>query len=210
MDSLLARVEMALINSEFRSMAITDSMTRVANKGTFIDQLQYHIALFDRSKHPLSLAMMDIDNFKAYNDNFGHLEGDYVIKKAADFYSKHLRATDLFARYGGEEFGIIMPETNFENALATFQRLHWAFKKVVFNPKEGVTRGITFSAGISTLDVDSYGKLTPKIDLGSSTEREEMANRMIVSADKGLYDVKKMGRNNCCPMNYLIPGSTAP
>ena len=193
-DCLLARVENALINREFRSMAITDSMTRVANKGTFLDQLQYHVALFDRSRHPLSLIMMDIDNFKLYNDTFGHLEGDYVIKKAANFYSSHLRATDLFARYGGEEFGIIMPETPFDGALATFERLHWNFKQVKFNPKEDVERMVTFSAGISTLDIDSYGVLCSQIDLRSPEGRIEMRNKMINSADQALYDVKKMGR----------------
>ncbi|NQV91436.1 diguanylate cyclase [Candidatus Woesearchaeota archaeon] len=203
-SSLLARVENALINREFRSMAITDSMTRVANKGTFLDQLQYHVALFDRSKHPLSLVMMDIDHFKSYNDTFGHLEGDSVIKEAANFYSSHLRATDLFARYGGEEFGIIMPETPFEGALSTFERLHRDFKQIIFNPKEGVKKGVTFSAGISTLDVDSYELLQSRINLRSSEGRIEMTNRMITSADQALYHVKERGRNGCCPDNYLV------
>lgn len=147
--------------------------------------------------------MMDIDKFKDYNDSFGHLEGDYVIKKAANYFSSNLRATDLFARYGGEEFGIIMPQTPFEGALTTFQRLHWDFKKIIFNPKDGEERRVTFSAGIATLDQEKYESIVPKIDLKSSEGRITMANKMINSADKGLYDVKHMGRDNCCPNNYL-------
>ncbi len=206
---LKARVQKALIDRDFRSMALTDSMTKIANKGTLLDQIMYNVAIIDRNKHqPFSLIMMDIDHFKEYNDTFGHLEGDYVLKKAANFFPSHLRPTDLVARYGGEEFAIIMPNTSFSGAYTTFQRVYWDFKEILFEPKKGQQRRITFSAGICTIHSTNISQLFPidtyeDIKLTDKTTQQHISNIMIKTADKGLYKVKKSGRDNCYPRNCL-------
>lgn len=203
LEVLKLRVEKALVDIEFRTMALTDSMTKIANKGTFRQYLEHEIASYPRSRRPLSLVVMDIDNFKKYNDAYGHLEGDYVLKKAANFFPVWLRPSDLVARYGGEEFVIVMPETPFEGAFTTFGRVYWKFKEQKFRPKEGIELEVTLSAGISTLDETTYGAILQGGEPKDAAIRREVADAMIRCADSGLYEVKRHGKNNCYPNNCL-------
>jgi diguanylate cyclase (GGDEF)-like protein len=202
--NLKARVEKTLIDIEFRTMALTDSMTRVANKGTFYDYLHYHLASFLRNERPVSVVMMDVDHFKQYNDTFGHPEGDYVLKKLANFFPSRLRNADMVARYGGEEFVIVMPETPFDRAFATFGRVYWGFKEITFHPKEGVDRNVTLSAGIATLDMEVHGELFRGVDYKTFESRQGVIDHLVRASDWGLYQVKTHGRNNCYPNNCLV------
>ncbi len=203
LEVLKMRVEKALVDIEFRTMALTDSMTKIANKGTFRQYLEHEIASYPRNHRPLSLVIMDIDNFKKYNDTYGHLEGDYVLKKAANFFPVWLRPSDLVARYGGEEFVIVMPETHFDGAFTTFGRIYWKFKMEKFHPKEGIELEVTLSAGISTLDETTYDTILQGREPKDATVRKEAADAMIRCADSGLYEVKRHGKNNCYPNNCL-------
>jgi diguanylate cyclase (GGDEF)-like protein len=202
-EVLKIRVEKALVDIEFRTMALTDSMTKIANKGTFRQYLEHEIASFPRNHRQLSLVVMDIDNFKKYNDTYGHLEGDYVLKKAANFFPTRLRQSDLVARYGGEEFVIVMPETPFDKAFTTFGRVYYKFRNNLFQPKEKVEIPVTLSAGISTLDETTYDAILQGRDLKDANVRIEFADAMIRCADNGLYEIKSHGKNGCYPGNCL-------
>jgi diguanylate cyclase (GGDEF)-like protein len=199
-------------------------MTKIANKGIFLKQLEYLIADFkftkDRldffekegkpapeelniDKKQLSLAMMDVDNFKRYNDLYGHLEGDYALKKVANYFPQNLRGTDMMARYGGEEFVILMPNTNFDGAYTIYQRIAYDFQKITFKPKKGIEEKITFSGGVATLTADLFEQSMKEFDQDFNKASIEIARRMINAADAGLYQVKKDGKNNCLPKNCL-------
>lgn len=208
---LTAKVEKALIDIEFRRMALTDPMTRLANKGTLYDYMHSQLAPLARAYHNrenrhLSLAIMDLDDFKMWNDTYGHLEGDYLLKEAANYFSRALRGTDLIARYGGEEFVMVMPETSFDKAFIGYHRLMEAFKQW---QREGNTekfkKFVTFSAGISTLDLETYDKIYrgQGVDLSNPEAARALTNIMIQGADKGLYRAKRGGKNDCYRENCL-------
>ncbi len=220
-NELKLRVEKALIGIEYLVKATTDSMTRIANKGIMLEFISQNLAAFSYYAHqshpenqrksepllqlpsPLSIVILDVDDFKKYNDQFGHLEGDYVLKKLADFFPKWLRPTDLTARYGGEEFAIIMPNTPFEGAKITYDRVYHRFKDVVFKPNGDVERRITLSAGIATLDESIYNLHFQDVDFKDSIARSKVTDTMIKCADLGLYDMKRVGKNGCHPFNCI-------
>jgi len=199
-DTLKFRVEKALIDIENRYEARIDGLTGICNRGTFNTSLDNEIKRFFRSEdnpQPLSLIIMDIDDFKRYNDTYSHLEGDYVLKSLGGVLRPQLRSTDLFARYGGEEFALILPNTDTKEAIYVYDRAVYRFMEKEFKPEKGIKERITFSAGLATLDLelDSMDKL-----------REHITSEvMIRAADKGLYDVKQHGKARLHPFNGLEP-----
>jgi len=194
----------ALIDIDFRCQATTDSMTQIANKGVFLNQLSYLVADFQRNKREFSLTMMDIDHFKRYNDSYGHLEGDYALKKVANYFPENLRSTDMMARYGGEEFAILMPETSFEGAFTIYKRIAFDFKNIIFKPKKGIEETVTFSAGISTLHNDKLTQILEHCKGDMRLAQKEISKAMISAADWGLYQIKNSGRKDCYPGNCLM------
>ena len=137
---------------------------------------------------------------------FGHLEGDYALRKLGNYLQTNLREDDISAKYGGDEFGIIMPNTTFINAKDVFGRVvAWDFGRIKFTPKEGSVESITFSAGISTLYEDIEEEVFPDIDFSRLEPEDVLRVRkaMISGADYGLYQVKQSGRNNHFPKNGL-------
>jgi len=207
-QELNLRVKKALLDIDFRRMALTDSMTKIANKGTLYEYLHSQLislarAYHNKEKRYLSLAILDIDDFKAWNDTFGHLEGDRLLKEGANYFVKKLRGTDLIARYGGEEFAIVMPEASFEKAFMAYHRLIEGFKAW---QREGEWRKfVTYSAGIATLDLDLYRKIYGEggVDLTTPEAARALTNILISCADKGLYKAKQMGKNACYSENCL-------
>ncbi len=103
----------ALRKSEqrFRELSITDDLTGLFNSRHFFDRLKAEVERTNRYGHPLSLLILDLDNFKKFNDTFGHIAGDEVLEKAGEILHRSLRKIDSAYRYGGEEFAIILPET---------------------------------------------------------------------------------------------------
>ena len=210
-------VEKALIDISIRHGATTDGLTQIPNKTTFNQVLHQQIKEFQRhydryQETPgkvhhawdLSVALFDLDNFKRYNDENGHLEGDYVLKKVAAYFRSQLRVNDLFARWGGEEFVIIMPETPFNDAFSVYSRVAWDLSQQLFKPREGKTERITCSAGIATLTFDSYqSRLTAGLNPKNPTDMIGLAQHMLTSADQGLYRVKNAGKAKCYPKNTL-------
>jgi diguanylate cyclase (GGDEF)-like protein len=129
-----------------RELARTDYLTGAANSRIFFDLLQMEINRSQRYKHPFSIAYIDIDNFKAVNDRFGHTIGDQVLRTVVDQARKHLRKTDVIARLGGDEFAVLLPETGQESAQAAISKI----QRDVFEGTNQVNRSITLSIGILT------------------------------------------------------------
>ncbi|MFA6460880.1 MAG: diguanylate cyclase [Candidatus Woesearchaeota archaeon] len=208
---LTAKVEKALIDLEMRRMALTDPMTRLANKGTLYDYMHGQLATLTRSykkgeNRHLSLAIMDIDDFKAWNTAYGHLQGDYLLTESSNYFSTRLRGADLMARYGGEEFVIIMPETDFNQTFRAYHRLMIAFKTWQREKPDKFKRFVTFSAGVSTLDLETYTRIYrgQGVDLSNPLAARALTNIMIGCADEGLAKVKVSGKDNCYPDNCLL------
>jgi diguanylate cyclase (GGDEF)-like protein len=166
----------ALYYEEIYRMTILDGLTQIHNKRYFLEFLDREMARCSRYDRPLSLVMFDVDHFKKLNDTYGHLAGDFVLRRLAELISKHVRKEELFARYGGEEFAIIMPETTGKKAGIFAEKIRRMIESSPFS-YEGKDIKVTISIGLATM-----GK-----------HRETLA--FIKTADENLYRAKANGRN---------------
>ena len=162
--------------------AITDGLTGLYNHRFFVEQLSKEMELSRRYQSPLGLLMIDIDNFKNYNDTNGHLAGDDLLKRIAEIFKGTVRRTDYVTRYGGEEFAIILPETNLESSQPVAEKIRRAIEKEVFDNQEAQPGGnLTISLGVSERDNEF-----------------NQPDEFIKSADMALYKAKETGRNKVC------------
>ena len=162
---------------KLQRLAITDGLTKLHNSRSFYSQLEVEVDRFNRYKHPLSLLLLDIDHFKQYNDNFGHLEGDKVLVKISQLIRSCLRKLDTAYRYGGEEFTVILPETSCEEAELVAERIRTTIQTEKFKPRNAKELSITISIGTTQYDA------------------EEQLSTFIQRADKAMYLSKQNGRN---------------
>ena len=162
---------------KLQRLAITDGLTKLHNSRSFYSQLEVEVDRFNRYKHPLSLLLLDIDHFKWYNDNYGHLEGDKVLVRISQLIKACLRKLDTAYRYGGEEFTVILPETSDEEAVLVAERIRKTIEAEKFTPETGTELGITISIGAA--------QYAP----------EEQLSTFIQRADKAMYVSKEKGRN---------------
>ncbi len=164
-----------------RSMAFNDGLTGVANRRWFDERLQVEWLRCRRNKLPLSLILLDLDHFKAYNDRYGHQAGDDCLRAAAAAMKSRLgRPADLLARYGGEEFVCLLPETPTEGARAKAEDLGRAVLDLALAHADSPTAPVvTISRGVATA--------SPALD-GSP-------NDLLQRADEQLYAAKRAGRN---------------
>jgi diguanylate cyclase (GGDEF)-like protein len=169
----------ALRKSEqrYRELSITDDLTGLFNSRHFFDRLKAEVERTNRYGHPLSLLILDLDNFKKYNDIFGHIAGDEVLEKTGEILHRSLRKTDSAYRYGGEEFAIILPETGGRKAVHFAERLRVAFESQVFAIRQEENLSVTVSIGVAQY-----------------TAKEEIAT-FIKQADDHMYTAKKKGKN---------------
>lgn len=192
--SLGAEAALALENIELHfqvsRQAVTDELTGLANHGRFQELLNAEIEQVRRYHHPLGLIMLDIDDFKAVNDTYGHQQGDAVLRHVAHVLRENSRDADSPARYGGEELSLILPHTDLEGAFAIAERIRVAVEglRVPRTGGDGVLR-ITTSVGVTASTVGDK-------------------DRLIADADGALYEAKRRGKN--CTVSAATRTADAP
>lgn len=159
-------------NAELEIQSMTDVLTGLMNRRGFNAKLEEESHQTTRHKYSLSLLLIDIDDFKSYNDSFGHPAGDEALKLVAEVLRKKARKCDYVARYGGEEFAVILPHTGLEGSIVIAERLRQAIEKC-----KPAHRSVTISIGIETA--------VSGVNIPS----------LISKADEALYHAKLNGRN---------------
>lgn len=161
---------------KYKEMAIIDELTGVFNRRGIMELLRREVARSERFKLPLSVAMVDIDDFKKVNDTFGHITGDKVLKAVATIMKSVIRKIDMIGRYGGEEFLVIFPNTPKNNARIAAEKLRKEVESHKFKYKDREFK-VTISIGVA------------EYEDGDSTES------LIAKADEALYRAKSAGKN---------------
>ena len=173
-DQLVVAVNQAHLFAQMQHQALTDSLTGCYNRRSFEMQLERDLHQAARLRQPLSLIMLDFDNFKQVNDQAGHEAGDMALRMFADNVRPELRAIDCAARFGGDEFVIILPQANTEGALLVAERLR---------------------KRIEQMDVPGFGKVTSSFGVATFPDHASSRDTLIVAADRALYSSKNAGRN---------------
>jgi diguanylate cyclase (GGDEF)-like protein len=177
MPQLAVLIDRALLKhkaGEFEQLSVTDALTGLLNRRYLEARLAEEIRRSDRPGFLMSFMMIDVDDFKSYNDNFGHLEGDKALQLVAHCLKDTLRGADVAARYGGEEFSILLPQTTSEIAVAIAERIREKVESAEFP-----NRQVTVSIGVA-----------------SCTNTNCTVQEIIKRADVALYEAKRRGRNN--------------
>ncbi|MCK9230073.1 MAG: diguanylate cyclase [Syntrophales bacterium] len=174
---ILAEEALKASEKKYKNLSITDGLTKLFNGRHFYRQMHREMERAGRYLHDLSILFFDIDDFKKYNDTFGHLEGDEVLVRLADVTRRCLRKTDSAYRFGGEEFTAVLPETDGPAAVAIAERIRQEFKREQFNPGFGEPIQVTVSIGV----VQYSG-------------RESLPD-IIRRADMNMYQAKAQGKD---------------
>jgi two-component system, cell cycle response regulator len=162
----------------YQDMSVTDGLTGVYNHRYFYEMLNWHINHLRRSPQMFSLLIIDIDNFKKYNDSHGHVEGDKVLRDTAQLFLNTTRENDMVFRYGGEEFSIILTQTDQHLGEIAGERILAAVRRRM---------PITVSMGLATFPIDA-----------------QTQNDLVVNADKALYRAKSSGKDRLCVFDKNI------
>lgn len=178
-----------------RAESLTDPLTGVSNRKHFEESLAKAVETGAQDRSPLSLVVIDIDYFKRFNDTYGHLTGDQVLKLVALTMRENVDETATLARFGGEEFAVILPETSLDAAHATAEKIRQSVMR-----RELIKR----STG------ESLGKVT--ISAGIAVLREgDTAVSLLERADHSMYAAKRMGRNRTMTdLEYAGPSGELP
>ncbi len=191
-DLLLARTRTLL---EFKAYldvceeaAFTDHLTGLANRRRFERQLEREVARVERFERPFTLLMIDIDNFKNLNDNFGHDAGDDAIRRLSKVLREGTRGIDLAARIGGEEFAVLLVETSKEGGSEVAERLR---------------------AAIKSLEIPQAGHITASFGVAECPRDAQTAADILKAADVALYEAKRNGRDQVVVLDSLQSNSVA-
>lgn len=176
--------ELQAANERLQMLSLTDALTGLMNRRALEDSLETESARSLRSGAPLSVFMLDIDNFKGFNDTFGHVCGDEVLRQIAVLMQRWIRRGDLVARYGGEEFLVILPGTDEKEAFGIADRVRQAIAEADWKH-----RLITVSGGITT-----------------RAEQIPTTTEFIREVDQALYAAKHDGKNRICQARSDQPG----
>lgn len=169
------KMELQSINKALSIQASIDSLTKIYNRQKFESLLKEELDKFTRYHHPLSLIMLDVDNFKAVNDTYGHLFGDQVLREITAVIKQGLRGSDVFSRWGGEEFIILLPETDRAGAYQLAEKLRALLESNLFSQEQRVTA----SFGVTELlDGDEPESLVRRADLAMLVAKEQGKNRV--------------------------------
>lgn len=160
-------------------LATRDGLTGLANRRCFDDTLHAEWQRALRQQQPLSLLMVDVDNFKQYNDAYGHVGGDDCLQRIAGAVASEMRANDLVARYGGEEFAVILPNQSLKGAAIVAERIRCRVEQLQLPNTGAAKQCVTVSIGAAT----------------ALAAPENEPSQLVATADAALYRAKHMGRN---------------
>ena len=174
--------------------AIHDGKTKLYNATHFMELLTKQVHLTNELSEPLSVAMLDLDHFKKYNDSFGHLSGDAVLVAISELLRKNVRNTDILGRFGGEEFIVLFPATDRRIAEKIVARMHYVISSYAFEGQEILPgKNLTVSIGLA---IHRHGMT---------------ATELVHAADMAMYTAKESGRNQVCTCDggqYYIEGKS--
>jgi len=167
----------AKLLAEVQRLAITDELTDIFNRRHFFDLAEIEFSKAKRYSHPLAALIVDIDHFKQFNDRYGHLIGDLVLREVAHMLQNSLRDSDVLGRYGGEEFSILLPVTETKAAVYVAERLLTRVADTPVQTEEGALQ-VQLSIGVATLSKET-----------------STLHALINRADQAMYMAKEAGRN---------------
>jgi diguanylate cyclase (GGDEF)-like protein len=176
-QQFLVMVKRAFLYKNIQELAIMDGLTQVFSRRHFLERFKEELRRSRKFKHNFSFLMVDIDKFKGFNDKYGHLVGDAILREASKTVKDSVRQIDFVGRYGGEELSIVLPETDKEAAFLAAERIRRAIEKKDINVYDEELK-VTVSIGISTFPDDA-----------------DDPSLIIETADKALYAAKEAGRN---------------
>jgi len=171
---------LALVFNDLYTLATKDQLTGVFNRRSLEEALGREVIRAIRHNLPLSVIMLDIDNFKEYNDKYGHSQGDNALKTVTRIVELNTRGDDFVARYGGEEFIVILPNTKIAQAAKLAERIRTKVASAIIRAtREDLPKG--------------FEKVT--VSLGVAQLSEEGVKEMLDGADQALYEAKREGKN---------------
>ncbi|OIP38747.1 MAG: hypothetical protein AUK47_11395 [Deltaproteobacteria bacterium CG2_30_63_29] len=170
--------ELARLNKEIRSLANKDGLTEIFNRRYLEESIESEVERSNRYDSDLSVIFFDVDDFKAYNDAFGHVAGDAVLRAITQIVSGRIRRTDIFARYGGEEFAILLPETPLRRAAIVAEGIRKQIAGAGWP-----NRGVTVSLGVAT------------------RKNGDTPLKFLERVDKAMYAAKRSGRDQLFIVN---------
>jgi diguanylate cyclase (GGDEF)-like protein len=181
-DQLTVAVNHARLFAQIQQQALTDGLTGCFNRRSFEMQLERDLHLATRMRQPLSLILLDIDEFKKVNDSYGHEAGDVALRMIADVLREELRGVDSASRHGGEEFAVILPQATMDGALIVAERLR---------------------ARIANTLIPGVGYITASFGVASFPQHASSRDTLVGTADRALYTAKSQGRNRTCTPDDL-------
>ena len=194
-----SNIELQRAYGELEQQSRTDGLTGLYNHRFFQERLAAEVARAQRFEKPLTLLMIDVDNFKEYNDAFGHPQGDRLLKALADLLLAQTRTNvDFVARYGGEEFVVLLLETGVGDAAIAAERL----QDLVEGHRPGieVAEAIRAATQAQTFDAPggAAGGVTVSVGVATFPDHASTGDQLVANADKALYLAKRLGKNRSC------------
>lgn len=189
---MAAQIAIAIKNAQLyqrtRELSSQDDLTLLFSRRHLFDQLEKEVQRAKRYGRLFSVVMLDIDDFKRYNDTYGHLRGDEVLKEIARLIRTNIRRADIAARYGGEEFVILLPEIPKSGAIVVAEKIRSAVEKHPFPGRE----------------TQPGGRLTITLGVSSFPQDAEEGHRLLDLADRALYVGKAQGGNRVSPYGTVV------
>jgi diguanylate cyclase (GGDEF)-like protein len=180
-------INRAIVLEKALAMAFSDELTGLINRRGYYQRFEAEIERARRHQTPLCVALVDVDHFKRFNDTYGHLSGDLVLKALAEKFTQNLRRSDVICRFGGEEFAILLPDTSLKSSVELMERVRQSVEKMELIDFTGESLKVTISIGVAAVNT------LPK----ASPHHSEVSDTLAL-ADEQLYKAKDNGRNRVC------------